>query len=282
MSPPTAPDAFEFSHKGVLLSGEAAGEGTPVLLLHGLTATRRYVVHGSRALEHGGCRVISYDARGHGSSGPAPTPVDYGYPLLADDAVAVLDQTGTDRAILVGNSMGAATAVAVALNHPDRVLTLVLVTPAHLGHPSENLARWDALAEGLRTGGPEGFLAAYGRPQVPERYIATVETVIRQRLSRHLHPTALADALQAVPRSAAFDGLEALARIAAPTLVVASHDALDPDHPLAVAEEYGRRIPDVRLIVEAEGETPLAWSGSRLSRAILDLVKETLTEGRDA
>lgn len=272
MSRPNEPSPFEVRHDGVALSGEAAGEGTSVLLLHGLTATRRYVVHGSRALVQGDCQVIAYDARGHGESGPAPSPGDYTYPLLATDAVAVLDAAGTDRAILVGNSMGAATAVAVALDHPQRVSGLVLVTPAHLGRPSTDLARWDALADGLRGGGAEGFLAAYGRPKVPERYVATVETVIRQRLSRHNHPDALADALQAVPRSAAFEGLEALERLAMPVLVVGSRDALDPDHPLAIAEDYERRIPDVRLVVEPEGETPLAWSGSRLSRAILDFI----------
>lgn len=275
MTTPDTPTPFEIAHGGVTLSGEAAGTGTPVLLLHGLTATRRYVVHGSRALAQGDCRVISYDARGHGASSPAPSAGDYGYPLLAGDAIAVLDATGTERAVVVGNSMGAATAVAVALDRPDRVSALVLVTPAHPGHPSRDLARWDALAAGLRTGGPEGFLAAYGRPRVPERYVATVETVIRQRLSRHLHPEAVADALQAVPRSVAFDGLDALSRIAAPTLVVGSHDDLDPDHPLAMAEEYGRRIPDVRLVVEAQGETPLAWRGGHLSRAVLDFVSET-------
>lgn len=270
------PEPFDFLTAGVSISGEITGGGTPVLLLHGLTATRRYVVHGSRALQQADCRVIAYDARGHGQSGPAPSPADYGYPLLAEDAVAVLDATDTARAVLVGNSMGAATAVAVALAHPDRVSALVLVTPAHLGHPSDNIERWDALAEGLRGSGPEGFLQAYGRPKVPERYVDTVQTVIRQRLSRHAHPDALADALQAVPRSAAFDGLEALTRVAAPTLVVASGDALDPDHPLAVAEEYGRRIPDVRLVRDADGETPLAWSGSRLSRAILDFLDGAL------
>ena len=242
-------------------------------------ATRRYLVHGSRALEQNGCRVISYDARGHGASGPAPTSGDYTYPLLADDVLAVLDAAHTERAVLVGNSMGAATAVAVALAWPDRVSALVLVTPAHLGHPSRDLARWDALAEGLRSGGPEGFLGAYGRPNVPERSVATVETVIRQRLSRHLHPEAVADALQAVPRSAAFDGLGALSHIAAPTLVIASRDEFDPEHPLAVADQYGRRIPDVRLLVEAPGESPLAWRGSLLSRAILDFTTEVGVPG---
>jgi 3-oxoadipate enol-lactonase len=273
---PLEPTPFEVARAGVSISGEVAGAGTPVLLLHGLTATRRYVLHGSRALQQGDCQVISYDARGHGESGPAPTPADYTYSLLAEDAVGVLDATGADRAVLVGNSMGAATAVAVALRHPSRVAALVLVAPAHLGHPSENLARWDALAAGLRAGGPEGFLAAYGRPRVRERYVATVEMVIRQRLSRHRHPEAVADALRAVPRSAAFDGLDALAHIAAPTLVVGSRDDLDPDHPLAVAQEYVRRIPDARLVVEAEGETPLAWRGGQLSRTILDFIEESV------
>ncbi|MGE0068032.1 MAG: alpha/beta hydrolase, partial [Solirubrobacterales bacterium] len=46
--------------------GELAGEGAAIVLCHGITATRRYVVHGSRSLERAGHRVVSYDARGHG------------------------------------------------------------------------------------------------------------------------------------------------------------------------------------------------------------------------
>ncbi|MEW6582383.1 MAG: alpha/beta fold hydrolase [Actinomycetota bacterium] len=268
--PPSHP--FEVRCGGVRLSGEEAGDGTPVLLLHGLTATRRYVVHGSRALQAAGCRVAAYDARGHGESDPAPSPADYTYALLAGDALCVMDDRGMDRAVLVGSSMGAATATAVALAHPERVSALVLVTPAHLGLPSEGLDRWDALAEGLRSGGPEGFLAAYGRPRVPERQVESVTTVIRQRLSRHRRPDAVADALRHVPRSAAFDGVEALEDLAMPVLVVASRDALDPDHPLAVAEEYERRIPDVRVVVEDEGAPPLAWRGGTLSHVILEFL----------
>ena len=56
---------------GVRLAVEDAGEGTPVVLLHGLTATRRYVVMGSRSLERTGHRVVAYDARGHGRPRPA-------------------------------------------------------------------------------------------------------------------------------------------------------------------------------------------------------------------
>src|SRR5881296_3013664 len=100
---------------------------TPIVLLHGLTATRRYVVMGSRSLERGGHRVVAYDARGHGRSGPAPDPAAYGYDDLADDLLAVLDERGIDRAVLAGASMGAHTITRFALEHPDRVAAVVVI-----------------------------------------------------------------------------------------------------------------------------------------------------------
>src|SRR5271168_2892052 len=109
---------FSVSGDGVTLSGDAVGAGTPIVLLHGLTATRRYVVMGSRALERSGHRVLSYDARGHGRSSPAPGPEAYGYEHLAADLLAVLDELGIARAVLAGASMGAHTALRVALLRP--------------------------------------------------------------------------------------------------------------------------------------------------------------------
>jgi pimeloyl-ACP methyl ester carboxylesterase len=270
---PGAPEPLEVSRGPVTLAGEASGSGPAVLLLHGLTATRRYVVHGSRAVERAGHRVIAYDARGHGLSSPAGGPGDYTYDELVADAVTVLDAAGIERAALVGQSMGSATAVALALRHPERVAALVVVTPAHLGRPSRNLEYWDALADGLLRGGPEGFLAALEPLSVSERWRETARAVIRQRLARHAHPEAVADALRGIPRTAAFDGMEALDAVGVPTLVVGSRDDVDPDHPLAVAEEYAERIPGARLVVEGEGESPLAWRGGALSREVLQLLR---------
>lgn len=269
----TEPAPLDARRDGVALAGDAsAGDREPILLLHGLTATRRYVVHGSRVLERAGHRVVAYDARGHGASSPAGGPEAYTYDELVRDAVAVMDAAGIGRAAVAGQSMGAATAVALALAHPRRVSALALVTPAHLGRPSADLARWDRLAAGLEAGGPEGFLAAIGPLTLDERWRDSVRTVILQRIARHEHPEAVAAALRGIPRTAAFDGLDALSGVAVPTLVVGSHDGADPDHPLAVAEEYARRIPDARLLVEEEGESPLAWRGGALSKAILELV----------
>jgi pimeloyl-ACP methyl ester carboxylesterase len=258
---------------GVELAVWDEGEGVPVLLLHGLTATHRYVVMGSTRLQRSEHRVIAYDARGHGASSPAPA---YGYDELALDAVAVLDALEVPRAVLAGASMGAHTLLRVALEHPERVGGAVVITPAYepgSDDPSR-LERWDALAEGLRTGGVEGFLAAYGEPPVAAAWRDAMLTVIRQRLSRHEHPEAVADALSAVPRSRPFASLSELAGIAVPTAVVASADEADPEHPQAVGEAYAAAIPGARLITDEPGRSPVAWQGSQLSGVIADVAGE--------
>src|SRR5437762_8978882 len=130
------PVAFEVQGAGVALRGEEVGDGPPILLAHGLTATRRYVVHGSNALPRRGFRTISYDARGHGESDPAPEEWGYGYPELAADLSAVLDDRGGDApAILAGHSMGAHTIASLALAGQERVAAVVLIGPATLGTP---------------------------------------------------------------------------------------------------------------------------------------------------
>ena len=85
-------------HAGdVTLAFSDDGAGLPVVLLHGLTASRRYVVMGSNALQRSGHRVVAYDARGHGASSPAPAPDAYHYGDLTADLVAVLDALGHAR-----------------------------------------------------------------------------------------------------------------------------------------------------------------------------------------
>lgn len=259
---------------GVSLAAEVSGEGAPVVLLHGLTATRRYVVMGSRLLERSGHRVVAYDARGHGASGPARSPGGYTYEDLTGDLAAVLDQLEIDRAVLAGASMGAHTALAYALRHPERVGGLVVITPGYEEGRADDpgrLAHWDALAEGLRQGGIDGFLQASDDPAADPRWRDTVEKVTRQRLSLHEHLGAVADALQAVPRSRPFGSVKDLRAIDAPTVLVASGDEADPGHPQAIGERYAATIPGARLVTDEPGKSPVAWQGSQLSRVIAEV-----------
>jgi hypothetical protein len=123
-------------------------------------------------------------------------------------------------------------------------------------------------------------MAAYGEPAVDERWRETVVKAIRQRLAEHLHPEAVADALEVVPRSRPFGSFADLAAIEAPAVVVATRDESDPEHPYAVAAAYAEAIPRARLVSDREGESPLAWQGGRVSRVIAEVASAAAREGR--
>jgi len=254
-----------------LLRGEVAGEGPPIVLCHGITATRRYVVHGSRVLERAGYKAVSYDARGHGESEPAPPGDGYGYPqLVADLERVVAAQVGEARFLLVGHSMGAHTAVAYALAHPERLAGLVVVGPVYRGEIKQSsLEYWDGLAAALEGGGADGFVEYIAQEQgIDPAWRDSVLRFTRERILLHRHPEALVQALREVPRSRPFGGLSDLAELEMPALIVASGDEADPGHPYDAAVAYAREMPAARLISEGEGESPLAWQGGKLSREI--------------
>ncbi len=262
------------------IRGEAAGEGLPIVLCHGITATRRYVHHGSRALERAGYRVIAYDARGHGESDPAPAAEGYGYPwLLGDLERVVAEQVGEGPFLLAGHSMGAHTAVAYALRHPGRLTGLVAIGPVYLGEISaSSLAYWDGLAAALEEDGVDGFVAYIDRNQgIDPAWRDSVLGFTRARMLLHRHPGALVAALREVPRSRPFGSLEELERLDLPALIVASHDGADPGHPYAAAVAYAERLPRAQLISEEEGKSPLAWQGGRLSRELAAFYAKSLS-----
>ena len=253
----------------ITLRGEQAGDGPPVVLLHGLSATRRNVVQGSRALVKRGYRLISYDARGHGASSRAPR---YEYSDLVADLEAVLEQLEIERAALVGSSMGAATAMAFTLEHPERVPALVQITPAYTGYARTGDVDgevWERLSRALDQG-VDAFVQTAQPAGLPERWREVAREATRQRMERHENLGAVAQALREIPHSTAWKGLEPLASLDVPVLIVGSQDDADTLHPLGVAEEYCRKLPNAELVVEDKGHSPLAWQGARLSNVIAD------------
>jgi pimeloyl-ACP methyl ester carboxylesterase len=133
---------------GVVLRARSAGDGPTLLLLHGLGEDldvwweRGWVdALASR------CRVIAFDARGHGGSSKPRDAASYGDAQRVSDAVAVLDAWGVDSAIVAGYSMGGWTAMSLAAAAPTRVRALVTGGAPATGQSLEPLRR--ALAAGL-------------------------------------------------------------------------------------------------------------------------------------
>jgi pimeloyl-ACP methyl ester carboxylesterase len=207
---------------------------------------------------------------------------------VADLEEVVAAQAGEGRFLLAGHSMGAHTAVAYALENPERVAGLVVIGPVYRGGIEEaEMDYWDGLADALDDDGEDGFVSFLLRDNVDPDWRETIERIARERIGRHRDLEALAQALREVPRSKPFESMDDLEFCEVPTLVVASHDKADPRHPYAVAEEYAGRLPQANLISEPdESSSPLAWQGGKLSREIASFcstppVDERFAQGRE-
>src|SRR5512146_3546920 len=119
----------------VKLYYEETGQGTPILFVHEFASDHRGWEPQMREFGKR-YRCIAYSARGYTPSDVPADPAAYSYQHVMRDAVAVLDHLAIDKAHLIGLSMGGYTSLQVALNHPGRVVSMVL---AGTGSGSE---RW--------------------------------------------------------------------------------------------------------------------------------------------
>jgi pimeloyl-ACP methyl ester carboxylesterase len=128
---------------GVEIAYRTAGQGPPdVLLMHGWAGSGAYFDELLRHLDLSQMRAITFDYRGHGDSGRNGA---YGLDELTADVLAVADDAGVDRCVLVGFSMSAKFAQYVAGRHPARVLGQVLIAGCPVGElslPAELVADW--------------------------------------------------------------------------------------------------------------------------------------------
>ncbi len=122
---------------GLSLRYHEAGDGPPLLLLHGsgpgVSGWANFGANLPALAEHFRCLIL--DQPGFGAS-ERPETYDRNYLRIASDAVlGLLDELGLDHVHLVGNSMGGAVAVRFALDHGDRAGRLVLMAPGGVGAP---------------------------------------------------------------------------------------------------------------------------------------------------
>jgi pimeloyl-ACP methyl ester carboxylesterase len=119
---------------GVNVYYEVYGSGAPTVLLlptWSLIHSRHWKMQISYLARH--CRVVTFDGRGNGHSDRPTEAHAYAEAEFAADAIAVLDATATDRAFIVGFSMGAQRGLLLAANHPERVEAAAFIGPAYTG-----------------------------------------------------------------------------------------------------------------------------------------------------
>ena len=258
----------------VHLAVHTRGRGRPMLFLHAFPLDHRMWSAQEPLADH--LRLIMPDQRGFGGSRSAGSPASI--EQLADDAVAILDALHVDEpAIVCGCSMGGYVAQHVAIRHPARVRSLVLVdTKLEADTPDARAARVDLAAKVQRLG-PEVVAAV----MVP-RLLATDPEVggppRRGEIEALLHTMILEQPVSTIVAALAAlatrpDMTEAMRACCVPTLlVVGADDQITPPECLARAEEI---IPEARLLIvpHAGHMTPLE-TPNVFNAAVLAFLRE--------
>jgi len=236
---------------GIDLHYQIAGEGPPVVWLHGLggsAAQDRAEGEGIDGLAQRGFRLVMYDARGHGESGFTEDDADYTWEAHARDMQGLLDHLGIERAVVSGGSMGAGVSLTFALAHPKRVDKLVLVSLPPLAQDFEPVRLvFRGLASLIESLGLERAAEAVLQlPQYAEMKESQPEEYDRQRQRLlSLQPRGTIFAHRGIVERSWPE--ERLGEVTAPTLIVAHLE--DPLHPLSSAEKAHAAIAGSQLIV---------------------------------
>jgi pimeloyl-ACP methyl ester carboxylesterase len=228
-------------------------------------------------------RVVVFDPRGNGRSCRPPDPADYAESENADDLLAVMDASATERAVLVSLSRGAQRSLLVADSHPDRVLGLVFVAPAvSLATPVER-GRWQARFEDeldahdgwAKWNAPywrrhyRDFLEFFFGEALPEPHSTKqLEDAIGYGLETEpetLIATALAPTLDAETTRAL------CARVDRPVLVIHGED--DRIRPIAAAEQLAELTGGRLLRLPGVGHVPQARKPVLVNNAVREFVE---------
>jgi pimeloyl-ACP methyl ester carboxylesterase len=230
---------------GTRLYWEESGSGDPVLLIMGLGMNATGWWRTIPVLADAGHRVLTLDNRGAGRSDKPAGP--YSVAMLADDAAAILDAAGEDRAHVYGISLGGMVAQEIALRHPDRVRALVLgaTTPGGTRATAPDEPALAFFARAAAMGHEETAWASVPfiyAERTRRRHADRIAEDIARRVRFPVDPRAYGHQVAA---AVAHSTSARLRHIAAPTLVV--HGEEDAVVPSGNARVLADAIPGAEL-----------------------------------
>ena len=236
---------FYVESDGLKIAAETFGAGAPLVFAHGLTGNRQAIRRQFESLADR-YRIVIFDQRGHCDSSPVIDPALYDPSRMADDMRAVLDHLKIDRAIIGGESMGAATALLFALKYPQRVEKLLLTAPAFGDSFNPSRQGLQEMGENVKRLGIEEFLIfnAAERQRLGLKWPADVAEIVANLLRSH-DAASLATALCAVADWHLFADFSDVAKLKCPTCILAWEN--DPLHPFDLARRLAATLPNAQL-----------------------------------
>lgn len=231
---------------GLKLAVETFGSGPPFIMAHGLTSNRD-MSRRQLAILGDSYRVIIFDQRGHNESTAVTDPALYSPARMAADIGNILDAFGIERAIVAGESMGAATALTFALANPQRVKILLLTAPAFADEPNPAAKEIHAIGEAIAALGVDAFLdIAEVRWREELKWPQAMIEHVRAMQSSH-NSASLAVACKTVINWQIFPDPTVISQLTMPVCILAWEN--DNLHPLGLAQRMAGMIPDAKLAV---------------------------------
>lgn len=251
---------------GVDIYYEVAGEGQPLVFIHGLgSSTQDW--ESQVPVFAKSFKVITFDLRGHGRSDKPAGPYDV--PMFSHDLAGLLQGLDIPRAHIVGISLGGGVAFEFAINYPAQTKTLTIVNSAPTLGPVEQtqpeIERRVGIVQQLGMGAMGQALAAGLFPK-PEQ--APLRDTFVERWSRN-DPQAYIAATRSM---LGWNVMNRLGEIKCPSLIIAA----DQDYsPVAIKEMYIKLMPNAKLAVipDAHHATPIE-KPEEFNRVLLDFLSQ--------
>jgi 3-oxoadipate enol-lactonase len=232
--------------EGARLYYEEAGQGTPLVMIHGGFLDRRMWDDQFQAFARRN-RVIRYDVRAHGlSQSDSVAFADH------EDLLRLMDALHVPSAAIIGLSMGGGIATDFALAYPERVSALVLVGPGLSGYSfgSEELASYmEQLTAAFETGDFSAVTEIFARwwCDGPQRTPSQVDPAVRQKVLDMLAGSGQRWRYYDLARPLEPPALERLGDINVPTLAVVG--SIDVSDILEIVDIIAERVPGARKVV---------------------------------
>ena len=251
-----------FVNRGVRLEYTVSGSGKPLLFLHGMGGSVKQIESAYEPQK--GVMLINMNQQGHGGSGADWETLDFC--RLADDALALLDLLGIERAALAGISMGAAVSLNMAVRFPERVNRLILIRNAWADCAMSDalIGAYADLGRCLKSGGEEAFRKTPGWELVkaPSAYTRNAFLSPFSDESCLKNP----EKYLILPSKTAVLSADDIRKITCPAAVVANRN--DLCHPFELGQHVHGLIPQSEFIEIPDKDTDPAAHRSEMNAVI--------------